>query len=352
MAHSGNSRNTHTPEIGTEDRSLPASGAEPAQGLPERSIVYRLDHSVLGYDEHWLFHRNWSVVGAWWRKLRGSHRLSSDRAVYIEDHRDIEVTKDELPYGVHAATYRLNEEFLKLGFCDFRYGRYVDPFHRLEIIHFYAVHPERSAVLRMSRRRGIDDHTLDQAIEITTMFPDGSILTTTNGSPSERALNDEKRQVNKDAGPGELWSSHLEALASIPTPPKATRNAEVAWVLTNEVESKRVRFNVARGYYAKPTAEECADEALRLLHRLGNAQVAEPKKEAYRWAGRSYFSMPQLGGAVALAIALCIVSADAEPSHSMPPLTASQKRKLSQKGQVKAPARLPRSSPVNLRGLK
>ena len=297
-----------------------------------------------------MFHRDWRVLGVWWRKLTGSGRQGSERVVHIEDHRAIEITKDELPAGVRGAIFPLVEESLKLGFCDFRYGRYFDPFNRLEIISLYAVHPEKSAVLRISRRRDMDDcHPLELEIEISTVFPDGSALVTSSERPRLRGPIPEKRQVRKNGGPRELWSSHTRALAGIKVLPKATPNAQAGWELTNEIESERARFHIARGVYGERPLAELAKDALRLLGELEHSHRVDPKREERRSASCSFFSIVQLSGAAAVAITICLVGDDLQPANSMPPLTASQKRHLAQKSQLRAQAQLSRSSPLDLR---
>jgi hypothetical protein len=300
-----------------------------------------------------MFHRDWRVLGAWWRKLTGFGRRNSERVVHIEDYRAIEITKDELPAGVQSAIFPLVEESLKLGFREFRYGRYFDPFNRLEIISLCAVHPEKSAVLRILRRRDVDDcHPLEQEIEISTVFSDGSVLVTTNEWPRLQAPIAEKRQVIKNGGPRELWSSHTRMLAGISFRPKPTPNAEAAWDLTNEVDSERVRFHFARGFYAERSLIEYAKDALRLLRGPESSRKVKAVREERSSVNCSFFSVAQLSGAAAVAMAICIVSSNDKPSHSMPPLTASQKRHLAQKGKVKAQARLSRSSAVDLRDSK
>jgi hypothetical protein len=141
-------------------------------------------------------------------------------------------------------------------------------------------------------------------------------------------------------------------LAGISFRPKPTPNAEAAWDLTNEVDSERVRFHFARGFYAERSLIEYAKDALRLLRGPESSRKVKAVREERRSVNCSFFSVAQLSGAAAVAMAICIVSANDKPSHSMPPLTASQKRHLAQKGKVKAQARLSRSSAVDLRDSK
>ena len=353
MARLGNFRHTSISELGSDDHASSLFGSESAQDLPPRSVVYSIDRSALGYGEHWMFHRDWRVLGAWWRKLTGFGRRGSERVVHIEDYRAIEITKDDLPAGVQSAIFPLVEESRKLGFCDFRYGRYFDPFNRLEFITLCAVHPEKSAVLRISRKRDMDGcHTLEQEIEISTVFSDGSVLVTTNEQPRLLAPIAEKRQVRKNGGPRELWSSHTRMLEGISFRPKPTPNADAAWDLTNEVDSERMRFHFARGFYAERSLIEYAKDALQLLRGPECSRRVEAIREERGSVNCSFFSIAQLSGAAAVAMAICIVSANDKPSHTMPPLTASQKRHLAQKGQVKAQARLSRSPEVDLRDSK
>jgi hypothetical protein len=211
----------------------------------------------------------------------------------------------------------LVEESRKLGFCEFRYGRYFDPFNRLEFITLCAVHPEKSAVLRISRKRDMDDcHTLEQEIEISTVFSDGSVLVTTNEQPRLLAPIAEKRQVRKNGGPRELWSSHTRMLEGISFRPKPTPNADAAWDLTNEVDSERVRFHFARGFYAERSLIEYAKDALRLLRGPECSRRVEAIREERGSVNCSFFSIAQLSGAAAVAMAICIVSANDKPSHT------------------------------------
>ena len=355
MDQLGNFRQASNSAIGSDDRSSCLLGSESAQDLPEDSLIYSLDRSALGYGDLWMFHRNWSVIGAWWRRLTGTKRRSSERVVHIQNYRATEITKDDLPAGVRSALFRLVEEARQLGFCDFRYGRYLDPFNRLETTTLCAVHPEKSAVLRILRKRDVDDYDpLEQEIEILTVYPDGSVLVTTSERSKLRWSIAERRQVKKNGGPQELWSRHTKTLAAIPTRPKPTPNAEAAWELSNEVDLARVRFHLARGFYVERSLTEHAKDALRLVRGVERVRRVEPIREERTWANCSFFSIPQLSGAVAVAMAICVVSASADerPSHSMPHLTASQKRHLAQKGQLKAQARLPRSPSVDLRNSK
>ena len=354
MDQLGNFRQVSSSAIGSDYRSSSSLGSESPQDFPEGSLIYSLDHSALGYGDHWMFHRNWSVIGAWWRRLTGTKRRSSERVVHIQNYRATEITKDDLPAGVRSALFPLVEEARQLGFCDFRYGRYLDPFKRLETTTLCAVHPEKSAVLRILRKRDVDDcEPLEQEIEVLTVYPDGSVLVTTSEKPRLRWSIAERVQVRKDRGPRELWSSHTKTLAAIPTRPKPAPNAEAAWELTNEVDSARVRFHLARGFYVERSLTEHAKDALRLVRGVERVRRVEPIREERSWANRAFFSMPQLSGAAAVAMAICVVSASADerPSHSMPHLTASQKRHLAQKGQ-KAQARLPRSPSLDLHDSK
>ena len=333
--------------------SFEAKGGDGVPDVPPCSEVYRVDRSVAGYGEHWKLHRGWSVLGAWWGKLTRSSRDDGGRVVHIEDHRAIEIAKADVPAEIQRVNFRLVDEASELGFSDFRYTRYFDPFNRLEFVTVYAVQPKKSAVLRIIRRRAMDEgHSLEVEIEILTVYPDGSVLVTTSERPRLCAPTGEKCQVKKDAGPRELWASHLKALARIPFPPKPTANAAAAWDLTNEVESGRARFHLTRGFYAVRPLAECARDALRLLKQPEPALAPSATREERKWMNWSFFSIAQMSGAVSVAIAICMVSADLQPTSSMPPLTASQKRRLAQKSQVNAQVRLSRSVAVELRDSK
>ena len=133
------------------------------------------------------------------------------------------------------------------------------------------------------------------------------------------------------------WTDAVFDSESKPTP-----NADAAWELTNEVEAERARFHLARGFYAQRSLEECASEAERLLHKFERSRRAGRRRVEWNPLHGSFFRVGQLSGAAAVAIAVCIFSAQEPPANSMPPLTASQKRRLAQKCQVNAKARLSR----------